>query len=679
MESKLKLFLQEKYNVNFNDLNIETYEDIIKYGALENIKIDIEKIARSILLELRNTKQEEYLAILKYLYDINYTKIGMFIAKYYKYELKYYDEAIYWYAKLADQGDEVAMFELASMHSNIRYNNLDIDKSIKLYSELIMRNNVKAMYYLAQIYYKGEYVPRDYKKAFALFTAAANNNDVLSQHKLAIMYRKGEGVSKDLDKSIYWYRLIIDNNKPSRVVSRHMYYLASLYKNELKDYDSAFYWYSKSSEMGNEDALVDLGLLYLKGQGVEQDSEYADSLLSQAAESDRSIIYFRIGLIYKNEIQDYEKAFYYFSKSVEKDQFIFSLFNLAQLYRKGRGVQQDYEKAISLYMAAAKKGYDPALYQVAVMYEEGIGFEKDINEAKLLYKKVIHNIEKKGIKNAPYPYYRLGYINYYEGNYNDALKMFSIAKDQGYNCDFILSRTNAKLGIEDKENYIFELANSTNDVSDFMIKMKDIISNTIFESKSITQINTGLITYFLVYKLDLDIDYSNCILPTIKALETEIRKYFIFRYKTFLEKIKDNINEKTYIDTNRRINSFKLGNFKDLVGLKEKNIEEVQEDKEITGKNFNKGREIRAYVIDVKMLKYLKTELFDLTKFSSLNQDEEIIEYMRELCELVDQINHDYRNPSAHENIMSKKDAETIINWLLFNKRIFFRFFEMIR
>ena len=79
------------------------------------------------------------------------------------------------------------------------------------------------------------------------------------------------------------------------------------------------------------------------------------------------------------------------------------------------------------------------------------------------------------------------------------------------------------------------------------------------------------------------------------------------------------------------------------------------------------------------MLSYLKEELFDLNKFSDDNVDEEIINYMKELCEYVDQINRDYRNPSAHENIMDIKSAETVINWLLFNKRILFRFFEKIK
>jgi hypothetical protein len=80
------------------------------------------------------------------------------------------------------------------------------------------------------------------------------------------------------------------------------------------------------------------------------------------------------------------------------------------------------------------------------------------------------------------------------------------------------------------------------------------------------------------------------------------------------------------------------------------------------------------------MLKYLKNELFDLNKFDSNSDiDENIIDYMKELCELIDSINRTYRNPAAHEVSMTIKDAETVINQLLFNKKIMFRFFEKIK
>jgi hypothetical protein len=190
-------------------------------------------------------------------------------------------------------------------------------------------------------------------------------------------------------------------------------------------------------------------------------------------------------------------------------------------------------------------------------------------------------------------------------------------------------------------------------------------------------------TYYNNYQTKdvIKYDYSNCIIPTIKALEHEIKTYFIHKYRRFLEEHNEVLNLIPLQPKEiTRLEKFTLGNFKDLIGFKQKPLEDIM-DKDFFKENLNfrLNQEYKTYVIDKRMLSYLKEELFDLNKFSDDNVDEEIINYMKELCEYVDQINRDYRNPSAHENIMDIKSAETVINWLLFNKRILFRFFEKIK
>jgi glutamate formiminotransferase len=52
---------------------------------------------------------------------------------------------------------------------------------------------------------------------------------------------------------------------------------------------------------------------------------------------------------------------------------------------------------------------------------------------------------------------------------------------------------------------------------------------------------------------------------------------------------------------------------------------------------------------------------------------------MKELCEIVEDLNKTYRNPSVHERVMNRKSAEVVINVLFFNKKILYRFFEKIK
>jgi TPR repeat protein len=47
--------------------------------------------------------------------------------------------------------------------------------------------------------------------------------------------------------------------------------LGRKYHLDTKEFDKAIYWYGKAVEEGNAKAQNNLGLMYLHGQGVEQD------------------------------------------------------------------------------------------------------------------------------------------------------------------------------------------------------------------------------------------------------------------------------------------------------------------------------------------------------------------------------------------------------------------------
>jgi TPR repeat protein len=47
------------------------------------------------------------------------------------------------------------------------------------------------------------------------------------------------------------------------------FYLALLYKQDIKDYDKAVYWYEKAYELGSVDAAFNLGNLYNEQQAYK--------------------------------------------------------------------------------------------------------------------------------------------------------------------------------------------------------------------------------------------------------------------------------------------------------------------------------------------------------------------------------------------------------------------------
>lgn len=76
---------------------------------------------------------------------------------------------------------------------------------------------------------------------------------------------------------------------------------------------------------------------------------------------------------------------------------------LAYIYDRGKGVEQDYSKAIALYKQSCEAGSDMGCYEMGRSYEHGEGVERDIHKAKEFYKKACD----MGIQKACAYYQRL--------------------------------------------------------------------------------------------------------------------------------------------------------------------------------------------------------------------------------------------------------------------------------
>ena len=63
---------------------------------------------------------------------------------------------------------------------------------------------------------------------------------------------------------------------------------------------------------------------------------------------------------------------------------------LGNMYEFGRGVSQDYQKAIEYYSKAVDQDYSRGYYSLATLYKSGLGVEKDTPLA-LKYYSLLHN------------------------------------------------------------------------------------------------------------------------------------------------------------------------------------------------------------------------------------------------------------------------------------------------
>ena len=83
---------------------------------------------------------------------------------------------------------------------------------------------------------------------------------------------------------------------------------------------------------------------------------------------------------------DYQTAFKLWKPLAENGNAL-AQFNLGIMYNDGKGVPQDYVKAVIWYLSAAEQGVAFAQYSLGLMYLEGKGVRRDYAEASKWFRK----------------------------------------------------------------------------------------------------------------------------------------------------------------------------------------------------------------------------------------------------------------------------------------------------
>ena len=173
--------------------------------------------------------------------------------------------------------------------------------------------------------------------------------------------------------------------------------------------EQAFYWFQKLSELENETAQYNLGLLYAKGFGVERNLEKAAFWMERAGENgdDDGASLAKKYLKMQENLkkaeagdaqaqanlagdfmasagslkpagagEDYKLALYWAEKSAAQNNGK-GLWILALAYEHGRGVEEDKEKAVEIYRRGADLGNAACQHSLGCYYLRGEIVEKN--------------------------------------------------------------------------------------------------------------------------------------------------------------------------------------------------------------------------------------------------------------------------------------------------------------
>jgi hypothetical protein len=134
---------------------------------------------------------------------------------------------------------------------------------------------------------------------------------------------------------------------------------------------------------GDPKAQLHIGLMYLVGDGVDEDVDEAATWLRRAADQGDASAQFNLADLYWEGIRvsgNVEEAFRLFRRLAEQGH-AFAQFNVATLYQQGLDVEQDLQEAARWYREAATQGVVNAAYRLGWMYSHGNGVPQDYVEA----------------------------------------------------------------------------------------------------------------------------------------------------------------------------------------------------------------------------------------------------------------------------------------------------------
>jgi hypothetical protein len=173
------------------------------------------------------------------------------------------------YRKDAEQGNAEAQYRLGVCYSIGKGVQQSDEQAIYWYQLAVKQNHLEAMLDLGLLYLNGRGVPPDADKAFELFRRSANLGEPDAQYRVGYAYDIGEGVQKDQKEAINWYRKSADQGFAGAQFNLAM----RIYSNNKAE---AYYWLSLAAPQLNGEPLATTNKLRDGAAAMLKPSERAE-------------------------------------------------------------------------------------------------------------------------------------------------------------------------------------------------------------------------------------------------------------------------------------------------------------------------------------------------------------------------------------------------------------------
>jgi len=142
--------------------------------------------------------------------------------------------------------------------------------------------------------------------------------------------------------------------------------------------------YNELANKKSPEALVELGNMYLRGEGITQDYAQAFNNFQEAANLGYAPALCRLALMYQKGIgkdQNFSKAFELYDLAAKKGD-VGGYYGAGYLMYKGFGVTQNYDKALEYFQKGADKNDARCEYMLACHELAGYGKNQDVEKGE---------------------------------------------------------------------------------------------------------------------------------------------------------------------------------------------------------------------------------------------------------------------------------------------------------
>lgn len=221
----------------------------------------------------------------------------------------------------------------------------NLKKAIDVFKKGAEKNYGDCLYELGCLYYEGcSEFKKDTKKALQYYTSAASLGLSKANNDIAYHYYQ-KGVEKDDDESIQkaikLYKKAANQKSTNSLINLGIIYQKGNYVD--KDEAQAAKYFKKAADLGDTQGMVRYGICLKNGTGVDKSSKEAKKMFKKAADNDdKTGMHQYAKMLYDDD--DIEEAAKYFKMAADRNAFQ-SAFYYAKILIKGEGdMDKDLKK-----------------------------------------------------------------------------------------------------------------------------------------------------------------------------------------------------------------------------------------------------------------------------------------------------------------------------------------------